>query len=412
MFSSVYTGMSGMMAYSSGLDTISNNVANLNTPGYKGRELLFRDVFYSTQSMGDNSYNNSSHQLGGGVIAEESSLSFRQGEVRKTGSSTDVAINGNGFFILQDEGNTYYTRAGQFEFNQDGILVAKGSNASVMALDGNGNLVEISINGIRTDPGNSTTEVRFANNLARGQVQFTITDVEIFDANGEKHVFNITLTENSAFVPTATESNSYFVDVKEVIDGVAQDIGIPTGEIRFQGNGAIAQNFNSYVITFNPADAAAQDINLYFGDPGTHSGTTNYAGVTTGIRVDSHDGYGIGSLTNFGFERTGEFFTNYSNGQTHNRSVLALGWFNDVQKLQELGGGLFHMENDQNPIISTPTKDGLGELAGSSIELSNVELTQQFTNMIIIQRGYQASSQVLTVANEMAQQLLSMSRGQ
>ena len=221
MFSSIYTGLSGMMAYSSGLDTISNNVANLNTPGYKGRELLFRDIFYRSSDYGNNS---SSMQFGSGVAADQSVLVFRQGEVRETGNQTDVAINGDGFFILQDQGNTYYTRAGQFEFNEDGILVAKGSNATVMGLDGNGNLVQISINGLRTDPANATTDIRFAGNFTRGQVQYSINDVEVYDSNGVRHLFKITLTENPAYVSDGVVTNSYYVDVKETINGVDQDI--------------------------------------------------------------------------------------------------------------------------------------------------------------------------------------------
>jgi flagellar hook protein FlgE len=409
MFSSIYTGLSGMMAYSSGLDTISNNVANLNTPGYKGRDLLFRDVFYQSQSSSD-LYGGAS---GGGVSADESVLSFRQGEVRQTGNQTDVAISGSGFFILQDQGNTYYTRAGQFEFNEDGILVAKGTSATVMGLDSNGNLVEISINGLRTDPSKTTSQIGLSGNMAQGDAQYSISDVEAYDSNGTKHLLKITLTENPAYTPSGNIATSYYVDIKELVGGVETDIGVPQGEIRFQGNGAIAAGYNTYSFstTFD-SGSPTQTIELYFGESGSHANVTNFAGISSDISVSSQDGYGVGSLTEIGFERTGEFYTKYSNNQTHNRANVAMAWFNDLQKLQELGGGLFYIDQNETPIIATATNDGMGELAGGSIELSNTELTQQFTNMIIIQRGYQASSQVLTVANEMAQQLMNMLHGQ
>lgn len=401
MLGSIYTAQSGLQAFSRGLDTISNNVANLNTPGHKANDLMFQDAFYKYLMSGDYENNFPGAQFGNGVKAELTNIVFTQGELQASGNETDAAIDGNGFFILRERGETYYTRGGQFEFDDDGYLVARGSEARVGGLGAGGGLTDITLNGRRSDPANPTSEIRFVNNLSTGSQQHVIEDVEVFDTVGESHELTFTFINDSPRV--------WLVEIRDEDDNL-----ISSGEeIRFAGDGSPEEGWNSITFTFSPADTDPSDITLFFGDPGSLTGATSFSGGSTSdLAVESQDGYGVGSLTGVEFNRDGVLELSYSNGQTHDGPQLALARFENLQRLVQLSGGRFLPQEGQSPQIGAAAQSGLGEIVGGNVELSNVELTQQFTDMIIVQRGYQASSQIVTVANEMIQQLMDMLRAQ
>jgi flagellar hook protein FlgE len=389
--------MSGLNAYSKGLDVISNNVANLNTPGYKGNDLLFQDIFYGFQMAGEFNDGFTGLQVGAGVKAESTSIVFRQGDVRQTGEDTDVAIDGSGFFVLQKGDELYFTRSGQFVFDKDGFLVSRLTGMKVAAIDENGELTNISITGKRTSSPSATSEINFTNNLSTGSTRHEIEEV-VFDNAGNEHTLKFTFINNSSEQP-----RSWLVEITDEND---EQVG-ETAEIRFQGNGSPAEDYNSFSFTFSPSESDPFDIQLNFGEPGSFTGVTSFSGGTrSDMSVADKDGSGPGSLTGVEFDREGLFKLKYSNGVDTEGASLALAKFSDLQGLQQIGDGLFLAKDNNKPTISTATRNGLGEVAGASIELSNVELTQQFTNLIIVQRGYQASSQILTVANEMMQQLM------
>lgn len=397
MFGSIYTGMSGLTAYSKGLDTISNNVANLNTPGYKGNDLLFQDLFYGYQLSSDFNNSYSQLQLGAGVKADSTSIVFSQGDVRATGTDTDVAVDGAGFFVLQDGDQQYFTRSGQFVFDEDGYLVSRGTGLRVTALDENGNLTNISITGQRTSTPTPTSEITFTNNLSTGSTRHELQET-VFDHAGNEHKLKFTFVNNNAEEPRTWQV--------EITDENDEQVG-ETGIIKFQGNGTPAEDFNTLDFTFDPAESDPLNITLKFGESGSFTGVTSFSGGTqSDMAVADKDGNGPGALTGIEFDREGMFKIKYSNGKEVDGAKLALASFQDLQALQQTGDSLFLPGENNKPVISVATQDGLGEIAGGSIELSNVELTQQFTDLIIVQRGYQASSQILTVANEMMQQLL------
>ena len=214
-FESIYSGMSGLLAFSKGLDLISNNVANMNTPGYKGSDLLFRDFSYKFDLASQSSEGQNAFQRGVGVSSGSTSTRFQQGELRNTGGQTDLAIDGNGFFILREDDKTFYTRAGQFTFNNDGVLVTQDTSASVMGIDESGRLSEISILGFRTNPAKATSEVGFAGNLSTGSTEHTINDVELFDSLGERHNVTVTFTNNGSQTP-----RSWLVEITDSNDEV------------------------------------------------------------------------------------------------------------------------------------------------------------------------------------------------
>jgi flagellar hook protein FlgE len=182
---------------------------------------------------------------------------------------------------------------------------------------------------------------------------------------------------------------------------------IATGTISFQPNGSPAEGGNTLVFDYQPDGASKQSITLDFGEPGSFSNVTSFSGGTTSnVTVGTSDGRAEGSLLTLSFDEDGRLLARYSNEQTETGTQLALADFDNVQALQQLGNGLFHAQTSQKPLIGAPGKGAYGKITAGSVESSNIDLSTQFTDMIVVQRGYQASSQVLTVANEMLQQLL------
>lgn len=398
MFGSIYTGLTGMMTFSQGLDVISNNVANLNTPGYKGNDLLFQDIFYRYGLSSESGVNNPSSEIGNGVTGDRTVMREAQGEIRETGNQNDVAIDGNGLFILRDGEDTYYTRAGQFEVDDEGYLVDRVSQARVAGFE-DGELVDINVSALGNNRPQATTEILLTNNLSANGIEHEIAEVEIFDALGGSHLINLKFSNDAGL---------WRVEVTDAEENVIAS----GGEIRFQADGSPEEGFHRFSFQFVPDDTAASEIILNFGEPGSFTGATSFAtGETSDLALESQDGYASGALIGMGFGRDGTLTVEYSNGKDNESTQLALAWFDDLQALRQIGGGLFLAGEALEPMIDTPMQGVMGEIVGKSLELSNVELTLEFTDLIIMQRGFQGSSQILTASNEMIQQLLDMGRG-
>lgn len=395
----IYNSMTGLTAYSNGLNNISNNIANLNTPGYKRSDLQFRDFGYQFDVTYNNDKSYNSNQMGKGVVADQTRINFTQGEIRSTGNDTDLALDGAGFFVLQDDAeDLVYSRIGQFEFDQDGYLVTVDSAMRVMALDENNQLQTINIRDLRAQDPQVTSTVSFVGNLSSGANSHTINDIEVFDADGGSHQLDISFTNNSVNV-----DRSWLVQIRDD-NG---DILLQDGEIRFNGNASPADGYNTLTVNLVGTDFPDFSVELYFGDPGTFSQVTNFStGTNSSMVFDSQDGYAPGILQKFSIDKDGYIEVSYSNDQSQKVVQIALASFDNPQQLIRLSDGYFLPQEDQQVRYGVAGEMGNGVIASGKLELSNVELTQQFTDMIVIQRGYQASSQMLTVANEMMQQLL------
>ncbi|HLQ00717.1 MAG TPA: flagellar hook-basal body complex protein [Burkholderiales bacterium] len=410
MLSTIYTALSGMLGFSKGLDVISNNIANLNTPGYKGSELAFRDLFYR-YSVEGGAPDGSRSQVGSGLDTKSTRTSFKEGELRDTGNPLDVAIDGNGFLILQRDaqqqslyGSTgltgteqVYTRAGQLEFGQDGVLVERVSGGHVMVFQ-NGNMQEMSIDGLRTNPPQATTEIHITGNLSAGSTTADLTNVTVIDQAGHSHTLSFHFTVDPA------DSTHWHIDGT---DENNQKV-LTGGEVRFQANGSPAPGANTVSFDFAPGSLPATTITLNIGDPGSFSGVTNFSSASSQaqLQVQSQNGVAAGSLTKATFDESGALQLTYSNGRTVAGPSLALAWFDDLQALRLTADSIFVNDTGQTPTIGTASQGVMGRVVAGRVELSNVELTAQFTDLIILQRGYQASSQVVSVANEMIQQLI------
>jgi flagellar hook protein FlgE len=382
---SLYNSLSGLFAFSKSLDTISNNISNMNTPGFRGQDSFFENV------MGEF-----------GTRIEGTGLRTAEGQIEQTGNSTDMAINGEGLFVLRDPatGSYSYTRAGQFQFDAQGYLVDTVNQFHVQSIDENGNLADITINQLRTLPAEATSTVSVTGNLSPQDTDFTIDQLTVYDADGNTHTYSAKLTNNSATTP-----GSWGVTL---LDGTGQAVG--SGEIRFNTDGSIMAGFNTLSVPLTLA-GKTQAITLDFGAGGTLSGATSYSGVGTNLVAAPKDGHSVIGVTSYSFDEKGVLQLKYSDQETRQGGRIALAAFPDESSLELLNGRLYEGSPNQNRQLGGAGEGLFGKIAGGSLEMSNVDLTQELADMIVIQRGYQANSRVMTVTNDMLQQLYDSTRG-
>lgn len=401
MFESIYVGLTGLASFSRNLTVIGNNVSNLNTAGFKSTQLSFSDLAYRAAFSDRNDGAGSDLQLGTGVGTGETRVMFTQGDMRETGNPTDLAIDGNGFFVLRGEAGTFYTRSGEFEFDAQGFLVARASRARVAALDG-GAMVDLSLADMRSTPPQATATVRFVDNLSVDDDTHDAT-VTVFNSAGGGVPLTFTFTKNTA---AGVGVRSWLFVVEDQAGNIVPATGAQ--EIRFNGDGSLLAGFNRASITLaaTPGGVPESIIALEFGTPGSTTGTTNFsAGANSTLRIASQDGFAPGALVSAAFDADGTLVATYSNGRTARGERVALAFFTTPGDLASAGGALFENRLNQDVVLGTARQGVFGALRSGAVESANVDLASEFSELIITQRGYQASSQVITTANEMMDQL-------
>jgi flagellar hook protein FlgE len=389
MFDIISIGMSGLVGYARGLRVIGNNLANVNTTGFKGSQLSFSDRFY--QMLGTSGGANA--QLGTGLDAGSTVVNFQNGTFTQTGNPLDAAVNGEGFFVLHNDGAVRYTRAGQFQFNTEGILVSQTSGAHVQGLDANGQLRDISNTALQVSPPKASSIVKFSGNLSsNATADVAVNDVTVFDSAGAPHALNCVFHNNGAVTP-----GTWTVTVSDANGTVA------TGQIGFSG-GSPQTGASSMALTYSPAGTNPLSLTLDFSGAVTSFAT----GTTSSLAMATQDGYAVGALTALSFDAQGELVATYSNGQTVKGVQLALARFDSNQELIESGKGEFEIPGTATVHLSTAKSGVFGSIVGGSVENANIDLAQEFSNLIVMQRGYQASSHVISTANDMIQELFDM----
>jgi flagellar hook protein FlgE len=382
MLDTINIGMTGLQGFSRGLRVIANNTTNMNTPGYKSGSLQFSTLFEGSTQNG--------RQGGGGLSTGLTALNFSQGELRQTGNGLDMAIDGLGLFMLKGEnGNIMYTRAGQFEFNSEGILVNRADGSAVLGVGEDGMLTSIGIGSQRFSAATATTEVTLGGNLSSSQTSQTIGGIKVIDSNGGEHQLTATFTSDGA--------GSWSVAFKE---GVTQ---IGTGTIKFI-NGQIDPTASKITIDYSPAGLGATQLTFNFGN-----NVTSFAsGSLSTLAMDTQNGVLGGELTKSEFDSSGVLVMTYSNGQTVKGPKLALSRFDSTDDVESVGDNKLEATNARGWHVGVAGNASFGTIKAGWIELSNVDLSQEFSNLVITQRGYQASSQVISTANDMLQELFSM----
>ena len=390
MFGSIYIGLSGLKAYSDGLKTVSNNVSNLNTTGFKTSDVTFSDI-YGAGSVGGLNYAAGNSQGGFGVALNDATVNFQQGELRQTTRDLDLAIDGNGFFVLLDGGDTYYVRTGSFEVNNDGDIVLSGTRYKLAVLDDTGRPVAVNIDQSRTSAPVETTKIEFADNLSSTATQDTLTDTKVYDVRGNEHLWTIDFSR---------DPNVFDEWTVKVTDETGTEIGSQT--LKFIGG---AVDPTTQTLTF---EDTANNLSVDF----DFSSVTSFSsGTVSSLRTSNVDGYGTGSITALAVNEKGELEITYSNEQKVQLGSIALADFRDPQSLEQRSGGLFVQKGYGQVEYLAAADERVGTILGQRLEASNVDLGAQFGNLILIQRGFQASSQVISVTNDMIQQLFGI-RGQ
>ncbi|RYH13472.1 MAG: flagellar hook-basal body complex protein [Alphaproteobacteria bacterium] len=393
MLDSIFIGTSGLQTFSSGLKVISNNVANLNTPGFKSSSSLFSSLYYARPGDGSGQAAGGSTQFGGGVALDQTIVNFRSGELRQTGNPLDLNINGEGFFITREEGTgeAVYTRAGQFEFNGDGVLVVRGTDKQVMGLTETGAQLPITLSGLRLNPPKATTAVTMTGNLSSSVTDFNLTNLKVVDAAGGEHTLKVN------FKPKTGAAGTWEV---KITDGATD---VTSGEIQFT-NSIPSPGANSLTFAYAPAGVAGTSVTLDFSGNVTSFDT----GTLSSLAIGTTDGYAVGSLTRVGFEADGTLSLSYSNGQTAKGARIALALFDANARLEPQGGSDFTYDARQGVHVGQANHGEFGSVGSSQIEGSNVDLATEFSDLIVAQRGYQASSRIVSTANELLQELFDM----
>ncbi len=392
MFGAIYIGLSGLGAYSKGLQAVSNNVSNLNTLGYKANNVGFASVA-SSGSIGGLEYGGGSRDGNGhGVTIKELTTNFSQGEFRQTGRDLDLAIDGNGFFVLLDGTQQLYTRTGSFAVNDEGFIVLQGTNYRLAVLDQAGRPTALNIDAKRTNAPEGTTRITFSDNLSSTATSFTVPDLKVFGANGEE------FTWTAEFTRPANEPNRWTV---KVTDSTGKVIGEQT--LQFQ-NGQVAPD--TAELTFADADNNLSIV-LDFS-----KGVTSFSsGTVSSLRAQKIDGHTTGALTTLTVNDKGQLEIKYSNEEKLELGAVAIADFRDPQSLERRSNALFASTGFGQRQFLAASDAKVGNILAGRLEASNVDLGAQFGDLILIQRGFQASSQIISVSNDMIQQLFGI-RGQ
>lgn len=377
MLGSIFIGLSGMNAFSNALRQVSNNITNLNSPGFKAADLTFVNLFGT-----------SAFAQGQGVALSDARIDFSQGELRQTDRALDLAIDGQGFLVLLKDENHFFARTGSFEVNADGDIVLAGTDYKLTVLDDSGNPTPLSVAGHRTSLPQATTTIKFAEHLSSSELSFSIADIKVFDAQGVADTWRVQFTRAAATEPWNV-----------TVHGASGATDAQT--LRFMTNGAPDPATTQLTFT-----QGGRTVTLDFSQASTFS-----SGTLNTLKVASVDGFGGGELVEVRVNEKGEVEIVYSNEQTNVLGAVALAQFTDPQSLSPISNGLYTYDGATGREFLTSESERVGLVASKRIEASNVDLSGEFGELILIQRGFQASSQVVSVSNDMIQQLFGI-RGQ
>ena len=418
--------LSGLNANAAALSVVGNNLANMNTVGYKASTVTFSDLV--SQTVGGSSFD--PMQIGMGVATGAISPNFSQGTPENTSTPTNAAIQGNGFFVLQTpSGGQSFTRAGDFTLNSDGTLVApdgskvQGYTAKTAtgAIDTTGQPGDITISPGALQPPVATTNFTAVTNLsATAAVGDKATaSVQIYDALGTPHVATISFTNAGAGVwnyavtlPGAdvsggTAGTPYAVPAAD--NGTGQFVFAADGTLSTvkAGAGAAAPPADFAITTPAWSDgAAASSLNWNILDSNSATTLTGY-NATSATSSVSQNGSAPGQVTGVSITSDGTLTATFGAGQTVSVGQLALANFNNPNGLVKLGNTEFGQSQASGVAnIGVAGTGGRGTLTGSALEQSNVDMGQEFTNMILAQRGYEANGKSITTADQILQDTL------
>ncbi len=462
MMRSLYSGVSGLQNHQVRMDVIGNNISNVNTIGFKKGRVNFQDMI--SQSMGGAA--KPTEELGGvnpkqvglGMAVASIDTIHIQGALQTTGKVDDLAIQGNGFFIMRSGAKEYYTRAGAFSLDQEGTLVNPANGMKVQGwsaetIEGQTYINTAADPGDLTipvggkDPASATTEVEFACNLDKRMPELApdagaaetregtwSIDKDIYDTFGNVHKLNISFEKvvgvANQWEATVSVDGDAEVATNSTIEIGAENNTTNTFFLNFDNLGALSSVLDAqgdtitegsllipvgFDVADTTPDAAGglirQTFNLNLGDVGSYTNSVTQFAETSSTKAFKQDGYGMGYLDSFKIDQSGIITGIYSNGTNRELGQVALASFVNPGGLEKAGETTFVVTNNSgDPNIGPSGIAGKGKFIGGALEMSNVDLAEQFTDMIVTQRGFQANSKTITTSDQMLQELLTLKR--
>ncbi|WP_010576795.1 flagellar hook protein FlgE [Leptospira alexanderi] len=464
MMRSLYSGVSGLKNHQVRMDVIGNNISNVNTHGFKTERVTFQDMI-SQELRGasepkENIGGVNPQQVGLGSLIAAIDKIMTQGSLQTTGKNTDVAMSGEGFFIVKDGDKQFYTRAGAFNLDKNGYYVNPANGLKVQGwnarLDDKGNkfinssasIEDIIIPVYSKEPAKATSQIDFKSNLNSSapavppdatQEEITamindpdpkmrrghVTTINTFDDQGIQREFKMEFykvrdntwkarlsmtdaTQLSADVSGTGGQNTQLPGNTELEFGFT-----PDGKLVYVSDGVDSMNSGklnakvSFRIAGNPA---VQSFDLNLGEAGMVDGITQFSSDFT-TKAVKQDGYTMGYLESFSIDNSGTITGVFSNGVRQPLARIATAVFNNPAGLDKAGDTMFaYSMNSGEPNIGEAGVQGRGKINAGILEMSNVDLSDQFTDMIVTQRGFQANSRTITTSDQMIQEVLGLKR--
>jgi flagellar hook protein FlgE len=462
MMRSLYSGVSGLQNHQIRMDVLGNNISNINTTGFKKGRVNFQDMLSQTLSGAakptDEVGGVNPKQVGLGMAIASIDTIHTQGSLQTTGVMTDLAIQGEGFYILQDGEKRFYTRDGSFGIDRDGRLVDPANGLRVQGWQA------ITIDGLTTinnaadiddlvipvgdkDPAAATSEVQLACNLDKrtpeippGAAAQTILDgtwsttFDIFDSFGNVHQLQVNFTkvvgianrwqaevivDPDAEVPTNTlveigaannPDNLFFIDFDNL--GSLAAVLDAQGDTIAEGTLQVQVGFDVPEATIPPGETAVRQLfNLNLGEVGSYRNAVTQFAESSSTKAIIQNGYPMGYLESFKIDQSGVITGVYTNGTNRSIGQVALASFTNPGGLEKAGDNTYEVSNNSGEArIDAAGIAGKGKIIAGALEMSNVDLAEQFTDMIVTQRGFQANSRTITTSDQMIQELLTLKR--
>lgn len=417
MLQAMLAGVASIKAQQSRMTVIGNNLANVNTTAYKGSRVTFQDMLAQTVRGASrptaNSGGTNAIQYGLGVLVGGTDINSEQGSLNATNRQTDFAIQGNGFFQVSNGDKVDYTRDGAFDLDANGDIVHRATGERLLGWTANPALGTVDTNqpigpasSLRVPIGSrtavqATTDVVWSGNLdsrefSNAGTASTTATVRVFDSLGAQHDVDLTITES------ATPNEWTWT-----VGGTNGDTVTGTGTLVFDPATGLLTSGSPGTITVTPpatSGVAPFDINLNLDD-------VTQLSTDMQIQASSQNGYAPGSLSSFSVNPDGTIVGLYTNGLTRNLGQVAMAIFPNANGLEREGNNLWRAtDNSGVPVVGTAMTGGRGQISAGYLEQSNVDISNEFTDLIVTQRGFQANTKIVTTVDEMLQDVIAMKR--
>lgn len=437
MMRSLYSGVSGLRSSQTKMDVIGNNIANVNTTAFKSSSATFSEVFYQTtqSASGPNATTGAGGQnaiqVGLGTSIGSITTSIENGgAAQRTDNPYDLKLTGSSFFVVNNGGENYFTRAGNFTVDEAGSLVtSNGGSVMGWQVDADGNVVKDQVSALAvkgnkftyTDP-EQTTKTTISGNLNSSDAQFKTsgsvpTSITFFDSLGYQYLATVSIKQTSASKYTMSidkiTCDKVETNLKATINGGA------SAAIEFNPDtGLCLTNTSNFTIAFATKTAAEMGTTTNYKDVGTKVNDISLdtsglktLGDATNFKL-TNDGKAVGKMSSVGIDTSGRIVANYTNGDTMTLGQVAVATFSNPSGLEKVGENLYRATLNSGMFdgVGSDVTAVSGSINSGQLEMSNVDLSAEFTEMITTQRGFQASSRIITVSDTMLEELVNLKR--